>query len=408
MEAALTKPLGAVAGLLAVVSVLGGCTRPLIPIALQTGRESNSAPDHPVTSAQSGVRVGVDIYVKVNFTTAQVRAWGTRDIRYIVRDLGVRNISLTWNLFSPFHHSNQVRQVGQTTQTGSAATGRAQYGSSLTPAKLAILTAIAEKYHASVEYRPLVKVQGPYQWSGYIAPYSITSWFNDYFAAELPYLRLAQRYHVAEVVVGTELADLEKVAPKAQWEAFLHKVSSVYRGQLSYTTWEGHYWYAAGRALPPIRSYGLAAYPDFTIPGVQCPRNPTVAQLVSKWMQQFSTVPSWLRTHTTIDELGIPAGCGAFRRPWNWNITYSPDQIVQARWFTSACIAVARLGLRGIYFWNLNLADNPYQPGRSLTSFAGKVGAGAIRRCGATIARYAKAKPVQAAHGTRVRGIRLR
>jgi len=380
METALIKRLQHLLGIIVLVTVITACNRPLIPEYAQHGGQ------HKKGSGKTAVpplrpRLGVDLYSKLNYSSARVRQWGERDIKYIAQDLHVTNISISWNLFAPFNHSNQVMAVRRVTRTGGSKPGSVQLGSSLTPHNLSILTSIAKNYGATVEFRPLVKIEGPKQWSGYIAPYNVETWFHNYFLAELPYLRLAQQAHVREFIIGTELTDLEKVATKRGWGMFVRAVRSVYHGEISYTAWEGHYYKAAKRALPPIRPYGLAAYPDFTFHAVHCPGNPSVAQLVSRWMKQFSAVPAWLRTETTIDELGIPAGCGAWRAPWNWNRDYPPDQTAQARWFTSACIAVARLGLRGVYFWNVNLADNPYYPSRSLTSFEGKAGARAIRGC---------------------------
>jgi len=378
-------------GITALLIAVTACNRPLIPEYVQHGKLKNGN-SGAAEARPSRARLGVDLYARLNYNSERVREWGTRDIKYIVRTLHVTNISISWNLFAPFNHSNQVLSIEHATKTGSSKAGKLQLGSSLTPGNLSILTDIARNYGATVKFRPLVKIQGPKQWSGYIAPYNIETWFHNYFLAELPYLRLAQEKHVPEFVVGTELADLEKAATKRQWRMFVTAVRSVYHGQITYAAWESHYYRAAKRALPPIRPYGLAAYPDFTFHTVHCPDNPSVTQLVRKWMKQFSTVPAWLRTNTTIDELGIPAGCGAWRTPWNWNRSYPPDQAAQARWFTSACMAVARLGLRGVYFWNVNLADNPYYPSKSLTSFEGKEGAQAIRGCKKVLAASGKSR----------------
>jgi len=43
--------------------------------------------------------------------------------------------------------------------------------------------------------------------------------------------------------------------------------------------------------------------------------------------------------------------------------------------------------MRGLFFWKVDLTDNPAYPADSLSTFEGKLGAGAIARCAAILAQ---------------------
>ncbi len=377
------KILSAAVGSAILLGALTGCNRPLIPASVQHPARSQAPSAKPSATSAKPV-LGVDLYAKYNYRPSEVKAWGRRDLRYIKQVLHADRVSISWNLFAPFNHSDQVVAEHTATVTG------VQGGSTLTPANVALLTQLAVADRMKVQYRPLVKIEGPNQWEGYIAPANIATWFRNYFRAILPYLRIAQRYHIVEFVAATELADLEQYAPASQWRAFFSQVSKVYHGQISYAVWGRHYYKASGRMLPPVAAMGLTAYPDIHFRHVQCPAIPTVRQLVRSWRSLFRQVPATLIARTSIDEIGIPAGCGAWNAPWNWNKRYPPNQAVQARWFTAACLTVRQLNIRAIYFWNANLADDPYHPpAGSLPSFEGKLGARAIRHCHAILAAAA-------------------
>src|SRR5262249_6117916 len=155
------------------------------------------------------------LYSKSNYRTAVVQRDGVRDLAYAKRFLKVASVGIAWNLFAPTNHSNKILRTRDT----------------LTPANVGLLTKIAQSDGLSVLYRPLIKIEGPKQWEGYIAPSNTAWWFANYFRAELPYLKLAQKYHIKEFVVGTEVVQLEQSAPTSQWLWFLNKVRRVYQGR---------------------------------------------------------------------------------------------------------------------------------------------------------------------------------
>ena len=54
---------------------------------------------------------------------------------------------------------------------------------------------------------------------------------------------------------------------------------------------------------------------------------------------------------------------------------------MQVNWFTAACSTVRRFHMRGVFFFKVNLTDNPAHPAKSLSTFEGKEGVSAIRQC---------------------------
>jgi hypothetical protein len=301
--------------------------------------------------------LGVDLYAQTNYSGRVVGRDGPRDLTYIRHTLGAASVGIAWNFFSPKDFSNTVRATGQT----------------LAPAHVAYLTRRAKADHLSVEYRPLIKVQHGSQWDGYISPPNQARWFANYYRTLLPYLRVAQRLHVGEFVVETEL---ERLNSSSQWPRFLRRVRRVYHGVVSYAAL-GTQYYPRSRHLLPVWKYGVTAYPNMNLPD-----SARIPRLVQAWKQVFASVPAGIRYRTAIDETGIPALDGAYHNPARWARKGHLNETVQARFFSSECVAVKDLHLRAIYFWNVNLNDDPLRPPfPSPTTFEGKKGAKAIRGC---------------------------
>lgn len=347
-------------GLAAVVVLsAAACTRPFVPNDAALAK-SQLASTRLVSLAQYKVKkpvLGVDIYMPTNYSATVMHRDGPRDLAYIKDTLKASSVGIVWNLYAPSHHSNVIKATKN----------------SLTPANVKYLTGLAKADHLTVQYRPLIKIETGKQWEGYIAPASQSRWFASYYKAELPYLKIAQKMDVKEVVTGTELALLNG---SSDWKGFLKKVKHVYHGVTSYATY-GHQYYPNSRHLLPVSQFGVTAYPDFNLSD-----SASVSKLVKAWKAVFKSVPSAIKERTAIDEIGIPALNGAYHEPWNWNKKGKLNETVQARYFTSACEAVKDMHLRAIYFWNVNFTDYPAQPPfPSPPTFEGKKGATAIAGC---------------------------
>jgi len=95
----------------------------------------------------------------------------------------------------------------------------------------------------------------------------------------------------------------------------------------------------------------------------------------------FKGVPAAVLARTALDEEGISARAGAYRNPPNLNTPGRVDQAVQVRWCTAACKTVARFHMRAVYFFKVDLADNPAKPTKAVSVFEGRKGAVAISAC---------------------------
>jgi hypothetical protein len=300
-------------------------------------------PSPSVAAVPSGpMAVGVDLYATQNYTVTQARALGRRAIAYIAKTLRVKSIGIAWDYEVPSWNSDRVLPE-----------------SPMTPsiADIAALTAIAKSYGLKVHYRVLFAVKGANGVSQKLKPAHTKAWLESLLAAETPALRLAQSERVGEFVTGTETASVEG---SPLWRGFYDRAFQIYGGTLSYATWGGSSraggFFSAKRALNvPAQLYGVTAYPSISLPPTA-----TVSALTGGWKSFLATVPETVLRRTAIDEVGIPANDGMYADPWNWNaVTGTPDDRIQANWFAAACAAAEQEHLRAIYFWNVNLSDNP-------------------------------------------------
>jgi hypothetical protein len=335
---------------------LAGCGHPLIPASIAdppSHRPSTGTPTERGQDADPPV-LGVDLYVAGAEPLPTVHREGTRDLAYMHGTLGAQSAGIAWNLHSPGNTSDTVSRTSMT----------------LSPAGVAMLTRLAEADGMSVEYRPLIRVGPSGTWEGYIKPLSQIAWFASFYKAELPYLRLAQRLHVREFVVGTELHGLNT---SPYWGSFLENVRKVYHGIVSVGSFQNQYY--RGQLLP-VADYGVDPYPDIDLPD-----SATVSQLTAAWEALFARVPATVREQTMMEEVGFIAEDGAYQWPQQWFRREPVNWRMQARWFTAACRTVARWHMRGIYFYEMPLEENPASPESFPAYFEGRPAARAIRGC---------------------------
>jgi hypothetical protein len=356
MEAPDMRRLAAAAAAAATL-LTTACGHPFVPASVGT-----PAADQPAAGVMMTrpFTTGVDLYVTRDYSLAETETLGQRDIAWIVRTLRVQALGIAWDLSVPNDTSDVVRAEGPVAAS---------------VADIRALTQIAQAYHLQVEYRVLFRIAGRDGASEYMRPARPPRWFASLLSAETPYLKLAAREKVGEFIVGTELATLEG---SPEWKPFFKAASRVYPGQLSYATWGGNF-FSPHRALPPVAEYGVTAYPD-----IRLPDSASVAQLTAAWTSFLRRAPAAVLQRTAIDEIGIPAEAGAYRDPWAWNNQHGrQDDQVQARWFEAACAAAVAAHMRGIFFWNVNLIDDPEHPYASLVKIEGRPQSeAAIRNCG--------------------------
>ncbi len=348
-----------IAVLAAAALAVTACGHPLIPASALRAATAPAVASKPAARVPiSRPVLGVDLYALSNYPAAQVRFDGQRTLGYIKNVLKADAVGIVWNFYASSDHSNVIERTANT----------------LSARNVGILTGIARQDHLKVEYRPLMFV-GTLQdhgWEGKIAPSRPALWFSRYYRAELPYLRVAQRQHISAFITATEMHDLNS---SPLWGSFFKRVSGVYHGVTSYTAWDVDYFPPATHLLP-ARDLGMDMYSPLKIPA-----NASAKRVTAAWEKMFSAVPVSVLRRTSIDETGIEARSGAYRDPPNLGATGQLNERVQANWFTAACATVRRYHLRGVFFWKVDLTDDPASPATSLSTFEGKKGAVAISDC---------------------------
>lgn len=348
--------------LIIVIIMLTGCTNPSAgepypPTASPSPLNSASASQFSVIGSKGPV-VGVNLYALSNYPAAQVAADGARALSYIRNVLHAEAVDIVWDFYAPSAGSDEVNATAAT----------------LSASNVAILTHIAQQDHLLVEYRPLIMIENSSQpWEGYIIPADPSAWFANYYERELPYLRMAQRYGINEFVAATEMKALNG---NPLWPLFLTALGNIFHGVISYAAYQADYFSPADTLLP-IKYLGMDMYEDIHVPSTA-----SASQVTAAWESFFAQVPAATLHATAIDETGIAARDGAYEKPSRLGPAGTFNAAIQANWFTAACNTVKKYHLRAVFFWKVDLTDNPIShPASSLSTFEGKAGAQAIGMC---------------------------
>jgi hypothetical protein len=367
--------------LLVAAALAAGCGHPLIPqsvvAAHQTVRAHAKPTAKPTASAPPaaapwvprvapigahGPVVGVNLYATSNYSAAVTRASGIRMISYIKNVLNAGAVDIVWNFYASSDSSSTVLTNSTT----------------LTAENVAILTQIAQEYHLLVAYRPLMFA--PHEqnsWEGLIKPANPRAWFDSYYSKNLPYLRMAQQYHVAEYIIGTEM---DGVINTALWPGLIARSNQVYTGVISYAAHQRLY-FPPRTKLPNMQYLGVDMYEALGIPA-----SSSLSRVTYDYESWFAKMPASVLRRTAIIETGISGVDGAYHSPSNLNLTGHMDPVIQQRWFTAACQAAKKFQLRAVFFWKVNLADVPLtHPASAPSVFEGRLGAQAIAACAGII-----------------------
>jgi hypothetical protein len=353
--------------LLVAALALAGCSHSRSPISVYgTAKAAALGTSEWQVLGGSQPVLGVDLYALSNYPAAEVQADGQRTLAYIKNVLKADAVGIIWNFYAPSPYADTVSTTDAT----------------LSASNVGILTRIATQDHLLVEYRPLIVVPGVQNhWEGLINPYPSAWWFSSYYRAELPYLRMAQELGVREFVTASELFYLNS---SSLWPSFFARVSRVYHGVISYAAWDGNYFGATPGAwfqkatpeFPPVKYVGMDMYWHMHLPAAA-----TTAEVTAAWEALFGKVPPSVLRRTLIDETGIQARAGAYPEPEDLNAPGSRSEQVQTNWFTAACATVRQYHMRGVFFFKVDLTDNPAHPAKSLSTFEGTEGASAISQC---------------------------
>jgi hypothetical protein len=317
------------------------------------------SPFTPGSIGANGPVVGVNLYAVNDYTAAQTETDAVRTLSYIKNTLHADAVDIVWNMYTPTPTANQAVTEKATT---------------LTAQDVGIVTKLAQqKYHLQVEYRPMMFVQRQTHWAGTVNPTDPAKWFGSYYAANVPYLQEAQKHHVNEYVIATEMVDLTPY--NTLWEAMIAKAARLYKGQISVTAHEAYY-FPPHFKVPATRLTGFDYYEKLPLPATA-----PLSAVTAAYEKYFLKAPAALLRRTAIQETGIAAVAGAYANPADIGQSGTIDETVQRNWFFAGCAAVKRFHLRGIFYWKVDLADFPLTPAKSPATFEGRTAAHAVARC---------------------------
>lgn len=219
------------------------------------------------------------------------------------------------------------------------------------PERVRIFLDEARASRMRVTLRPILDEQSLLpSWRGKIAPASRDQWFVSYAKFLTGYAAVAQKYQVAEMVVGVELNSLE---PDPRWAGLIKSVRKSFTGQLAYSMNFDQYQHAA--KAPSVDSVGLDAY--FKI---NQPDSASVKALTAAWVAWLSRYAGSKAPALVLHEVGIAAQNGAYHHPAQWGSGSVPVNLdVQRHWYQAVCAAAQKERLAGVYFWNVRMHADP-------------------------------------------------
>lgn len=303
---------------------------------------------------------GVAIYMRLykGEKPASVRLFAQRTLNYAV-SLGANSVSVSFPFFINGIHGTRI------------------YGTKATPSPGLVkdITRQAHQQKLRVTLRPLMDEANLIRdgWRGSIQPTDRVRWFVNYRRWLRPYLQAAKSGGATTFVIAVELNSL---VDDPLWTGLLRWARRLYPGQLSYSAnWDG----LRGTVVEKTRPLSIDAYFNTSLPD-----SASVSQITTIWNNWLRQLGLANLRAVVLSEVGIAAESGAYRHPALWgNPSARFNGGIQQHWFTAACRAFQQNRLAGIYFWRLNLVQQPSKPASAADrgAFAGRQGARAVRQC---------------------------
>jgi len=304
---------------------------------------------------------GIQLYWHSKGTAQALTARADQLLNYIV-SLGANAVGITFPIYTNGAYPTHV-YAGSDTPT---------------PAQLALVISAAKQRGLRVTLRPTIDetniaASTSGAWRGSIVPQNVATWFTGYDKLVLSYAAVAEQYKVDEFVAGTELFSLQGYT--VEWEFLQEQFRKMgYGGELSYAV----NWDDSDKV--PFTTLGLDAYPAIDLSDTA-----TVQQLSAALTSWLEERPSSIRSHLTIQEVGIPALSGMYPHPWLWGTTGGQQNFaVQSYWFSAMCNAAKTAQVQGLYYWSvdsntdLNSVDPQTEDGGA---FIGRPAVASIRSC---------------------------
>lgn len=272
----------------------------------------------------------------------------------IQRQTGARWIELTINLHQSEYNSTDVSADPLSTTPDSLAQG--------------IRAAHAHGFKVFIE--PLLSIVNPSpedsHWAGAVnfprGSKDIARWFDRYWQALAPYMRVAQETGAEQMAIGAEMADMEN-APANYWYWLIEQARETYSGRLTYDT---NYPALALPVHPWMRTPSLAAIGiSLYITLARRDETVSIASIPERWAAGAGALLDGYATRLGkplfISEIGYRNNADALFHPYARTSDAPPDPQLQAALYNAALLYVlSDARLDGIYFWAWSLP--PFSP----------------------------------------------
>ena len=190
------------------------------------------------------------------------------------------------------------------------------------------------------------------QWRGDIIPSE--DWFASYKNYLIYYARLAARYNVELLSIGTELVNTTLPKWQSQWEDIINELRKIFPGHLVYSAnWDE---YKTVDFWDKLDFIGIDAYFPLT-----AKKDPTKEELIVGWQQNALEIDKWLKEKqlnkpVVFSEIGYCSADGTNIHPWSVLSNLSEefiDQEEQADCLEAMLVACSAYPwFKGFYWWN--------------------------------------------------------
>jgi len=189
-------------------------------------------------------------------------------------------------------------------------------------------------------------------WRGTLKPKDPGTFYKNYTKYILAFARLAQKFKVPVMSVGSELSSLD--ADQKQWRKVIAAVRKVYNGKLTYSAnWDNYQNVAFFDALDYA---GVTGYFELADKEKAPDEDPSINQLIHSWRNVYMQLLRWQNSigkPLILTEVGYLSQKGAAARPWNEGANEKLDMEIQRKCYEAfRRVWNGETRLAGSYFWN--------------------------------------------------------
>ncbi|MBN2716696.1 MAG: hypothetical protein JXX14_12660 [Deltaproteobacteria bacterium] len=189
-------------------------------------------------------------------------------------------------------------------------------------------------------------------WRGTLAPANPDTFFANYINYIIRYAKVAEKYHVPLMSIGSELGSMDVLTDK--WRDIIMEVRKVYQGKLTYSANWDHY--EKVEFFDELDYLGVTGYFQLADHRLPFENNPPVESLVHSWREIYFKLMRWQhkwQKPLIFTEVGYLSQKGAAAQPWAEGANEKVDLEIQRRCY-EAFIRVwdGEDRVAGAYFWN--------------------------------------------------------